>query len=841
MNLRLKLFVIIGSLFIVIALISYYLPQFLLNRDIEKLRETFDTSIIQHQQDDQQERKAAFLNRVQENAYLLNADLYSVYDSSFFGLINPHTNLSSYHLWRKAAKLMAYNPEVDLLQITRQDYGTIAIVPDNANIFSAKATHLANGVTNLEITRPLYTDTPTEKKHFVGVKIEIPPSDRHFNISDELVLGELADFLRPSYYFLYHWDTLPPAIPANSFLPAGASPLTGLPSPGLSAFTPFGGSLFSLAGIAALPQPPVKDLLTDFRKTHLKKAMADIWRPFRKRSISYGGSLGLSYGAQSIEVDPLVAYAISNTEKRFSIREEGTFLRRDLAEKFMGFLSTDTPFSEGAPVGIAKLTPQSVSEHKPTVGFALLSEDIYFNHSLFDDASYYLKHSSNGRIPIASDLALINNSSLQNVYIGNTLAVKNDTLKPLLLNSLTLGSSLGPLLEDLATSSELVVFLTDGLNIRLAFNANGMAIPADAFKDFPIKEMIARSMDEVTVNGVIYDYFKIQPVNDSSNFILIIIPQSEEILYQFKNTMYSEMIAISHRISYQLLAVSLLCLGISLIILGFLSGRITKPIALLAKATQDVSKGHYSDIHLPHSKNRHDEIGVLSDSFTNMVVDLRDREKIRGVLNKVVSKEIAEEILKGNIHLGGEEKVISILFTDIRHFSKMTELLPPQVVIDFLNSYMTKMSDIIEQEGGVIDKYVGDEIMALYGAPLPTPDNALRAIRTGLMMIETLRTWNVDRSSKGMPPVEIGIGIHTGIVVAGNMGTETRLNYTVLGANVNLASRLCMAAAPMQILITESTLNSLYVRDTFIVEELPPIHFKGFSEPIATYSVKGFA
>jgi class 3 adenylate cyclase len=797
MNLRLKLFVIIGSLFIAIALISYYLPQFLLNRDIEKLRETFDNAIIQHQQDDQQERKAAFLNRIQEDAYLLNADLYSVYDSSFFELINPHTNLSSYQLWRKAAKLMAYNPEVDLLQITRQDSGTIAIVPDNANIFSAKATDLANGVTNLEITRPLYTDTPTEKKHFLGVKIEIPPADRRFNISDELVLGELADFLRPSYYFLYDWDTL--------------------------------------------PQPPLLNAsLTNFRKTHLKKAMADIWRPFRKRSISYGGSLGLSYGAQSIEVDPLVAYAISNTEKRFSIREEKTFLRRDLAEKFMGFLPTDTPFAEGAPVGIAKLTPQSVSEHKPTVGFALLSENIYFNHSLFDDASYYLKHSSNGKIPIASNLALINNSLLQNVYIGNTLAVKDDTLKPSLLNSLTLGSNLGPLLEDLATSSELVVFLTDGLNIRLAFNANGMSIPADAFKDFPIKEMIARTMDEVTVNGVIYDYFKIQPVNDSSNFILIIIPQSEEILYQFKNTMYTEMLAISHNISYQLLAVSLLCLGISLIILGFLSGRITRPIALLAKATQDVSKGHYSDIHLPHSKNRHDEIGVLSDSFTNMVVDLRDREKIRGVLNKVVSKEIAEEILKGNIHLGGEEKVISILFTDIRHFSKMTELLTPQVVINFLNAYMTKMSDIIEQEGGVIDKYVGDEIMALYGAPLPTPDNALRAIRTGLIMIETLRMWNIDRSSKGMPAVEIGIGIHTGIVVAGNMGAETRLNYTVLGANVNLASRLCMAAAPMQILITESTLNSLYVKETFIVEELPPILFKGFSEPIATYSVKGF-
>jgi adenylate cyclase len=129
--------------------------------------------------------------------------------------------------------------------------------------------------------------------------------------------------------------------------------------------------------------------------------------------------------------------------------------------------------------------------------------------------------------------------------------------------------------------------------------------------------------------------------------------------------------------------------------------------------------------------------------------------------------------------------------------------------------------------------------MALYGAPLPYSDSALRAIITALEMMEALKKWNRERTLENLPEVNAGIGIHTGLVVAGNMGAETRLNYTVLGANVNLASRLCAHAEAMQILITEATLNELHVRESIIVEELPPMQFKGFSEPVKTYAVKG--
>jgi len=129
--------------------------------------------------------------------------------------------------------------------------------------------------------------------------------------------------------------------------------------------------------------------------------------------------------------------------------------------------------------------------------------------------------------------------------------------------------------------------------------------------------------------------------------------------------------------------------------------------------------------------------------------------------------------------------------------------------------------------------------MALFGAPIDCRDAAIKAIRCALEMIEALQEWNRQRSVRGQSPIEIGIGIHTGAMLAGNMGAENRLNYTVIGSNVNLAARLCSAAKRMEILISKDTLNEPFVKDTVIYEEMPMNTFKGFDQPIQVYCVKG--
>jgi adenylate cyclase len=299
---------------------------------------------------------------------------------------------------------------------------------------------------------------------------------------------------------------------------------------------------------------------------------------------------------------------------------------------------------------------------------------------------------------------------------------------------------------------------------------------------------------------------------------------------------FSEELARSTAQVFILLCVfSLLALSVTwMIIKG-----ITRPLRRLVLETEKIKAGDYNAIRLSDEK-RSDEIGVLTRSFETMVEGLREREKIRSVLNKVVSKDVADEILKTSIQLGGEDRPLTIQFIDIRDFSGMSQRLTPQETITLLNTFMTKMTHVIEGEGGVVDKYIGDGIMSLYGAPVFYPDHALRALSAALIMIETLKKWNNERVENGLPCIEIGIGMHSGTVVVGNMGAEDRLNYTVLGSGVNLASRLCDAAHHGQILISEYTLNEPEVKEAFFVKELPPMIFKGFPEPIKIYEIVGF-
>ena len=149
----------------------------------------------------------------------------------------------------------------------------------------------------------------------------------------------------------------------------------------------------------------------------------------------------------------------------------------------------------------------------------------------------------------------------------------------------------------------------------------------------------------------------------------------------------------------------------------------------------------------------------------------------------------------------------------------------------------TLLSAVIDDFEGVIDKYEGDNIMTLFGAPVDCPDHSLQAVLCAIEMQKTISIWNAERHKKGLVSLEIGIGIHTGEVVAGNVGADNHLSYTVLGNIVNLSARLCDVAKGKEILITEKTLEN--IKGVIKYSENPPTQFKGISIPIVTYSVHG--
>ncbi|MDA0838847.1 MAG: HAMP domain-containing protein, partial [Planctomycetota bacterium] len=230
--------------------------------------------------------------------------------------------------------------------------------------------------------------------------------------------------------------------------------------------------------------------------------------------------------------------------------------------------------------------------------------------------------------------------------------------------------------------------------------------------------------------------------------------------------------------------------GMFLLVIGasIVARSVSKPVQALVEGARRIGKGDYkSEVEVTQS----DEIGELAIAFNEMTRGLAEKDRVRDLLGKVVSTAVAEELLKNqDVKLGGEDLEVSILFSDIRSFTSLSESKMPGEILEFLNYYLTHMSEAIEAQDGIVDKYIGDAIMALFGAPVEQPDAADRAIKSALAMRDALVEVNREFKKRGWEEIRTGIGINTDIVVAGNMGSPNRLNYTVIGDGVNLASRL---------------------------------------------------
>ncbi len=265
-------------------------------------------------------------------------------------------------------------------------------------------------------------------------------------------------------------------------------------------------------------------------------------------------------------------------------------------------------------------------------------------------------------------------------------------------------------------------------------------------------------------------------------------------------------------------------IGLSLVT----SHNMTKPILNLVSGTKEVKKGNF-DIPVPVTSN--DELGVLTHSFNEMTSELAIKEKMRSVLDKITDPDVQEELLKGKMKLGGEDRDLTILFCDIRGFTSLTEGMAPTDVIQMLNEHMTAMKKEVSKYNGVVDKFVGDEIMAIFGAPKSYGNDALNAAQCALSMMQARK--KLDESGKYK--IKIGIGLASGKVVAGNMGSDDRQSYTVLGARVNLAARLCSAAKPMDILIDDLTCER--IENKIKTDPIVDLKLKGFSSQIVAYKL----
>lgn len=287
-----------------------------------------------------------------------------------------------------------------------------------------------------------------------------------------------------------------------------------------------------------------------------------------------------------------------------------------------------------------------------------------------------------------------------------------------------------------------------------------------------------------------------------------------------------------------ILALAALAIGGGSIFL--LSQSLTRPLQELAHAAEEITNGKLDVRVNPRSR---DEIGRLGEAFNHMAVGLQEREWLRDMFGRFVSQEVAEAMRTGQVRLEGENREISVLFCDIREFTDFSEQHSPQEVVAMLNEYLPLVVQAAQTNGGMVNKFGGDSTLIIYGAPHELEDGAYRAILTALDIQAGLQSLNQRLAQKGEPPLRVGVGINTGIALAGAVGPRERQEYTVVGNTVNLAARidgLNKQFPEHNILVSDATRAALGEHQSeFEMTCLGPVSIRGKNEQVEIWAVQG--
>jgi class 3 adenylate cyclase len=300
-------------------------------------------------------------------------------------------------------------------------------------------------------------------------------------------------------------------------------------------------------------------------------------------------------------------------------------------------------------------------------------------------------------------------------------------------------------------------------------------------------------------------------------------------------TDYTEQVDAEARVA---LALGLLALLLAAAGGVMLARWIARPLQELARHARRIRHGDLSVTVVPRSR---DEIGVLARAMGDMVQALRDRDFIRETFGRYVSPELAEQCLRDRdaLQLGGEVREVAMLMSDLRGFSELSERLGAPAMIGLLNQYLAKMTPVIIQHGGIINEFIGDAIFVLFGAPFGRPDDAERAVRCAHAMQQALSEFNADNRRRGLPELSMGIGLHVGPVVAGNIGSTERVKYGVVGPAVNLVARIQALTLGGKVLLSDAIRNLVASRIEVGPGRLE--RFKGVRDAVLVYRLLAVA
>jgi class 3 adenylate cyclase len=282
----------------------------------------------------------------------------------------------------------------------------------------------------------------------------------------------------------------------------------------------------------------------------------------------------------------------------------------------------------------------------------------------------------------------------------------------------------------------------------------------------------------------------------------------------------------------------ILCIVVISLLIRFVGGRAVKAVKEISQAAGNVARGDYGDPLLQKSQ---DEIGQLIGSFNAMVQGLKERDFISNTFGRYVDHEIARELMRQPeaTRLGGEKREVAILFSDIRGFTPLSESLSPEAIISILNHYFSHMIEVIKGHKGIIVDFFGDGVLVFFD-PLDEPiePTTHRAIRCAIEMQNAMGPFNDDMRKEGLPELEMGIGLNAGQVVVGNIGSEARAKYGIVGSAVNLTERIQKVAKGGDVIVSNSIYR--YTHENLNIKKSFDVELKGVQGRIALYQIEGF-
>lgn len=379
-------------------------------------------------------------------------------------------------------------------------------------------------------------------------------------------------------------------------------------------------------------------------------------------------------------------------------------------------------------------------------------------------------------------------------------------------------------------SSESTAYLTDSRGILLAHQDSELAMQRKSFAQAPLvahaiensKQPQYQSKFEASKEEFIGSY-----VRTSYGPIVVFQSPMREILAPAESVKKEFIKNLSYAIFAAIFFISLFSITL------------TRPIERLASLIKLVAKGDF-EVSARSQVKSNDEVGDLAVAFDQMTDGLKERDKVKSLFSKFHGSSVADDIINSEMSLGGQNKEVVVFFSDIRGFTAFSENKSPEEVVEMLNEYFGIMVGIITRYGGVVDKFIGDAIMAVWGAPKSSESDASNALRACIEMRIQLNILNESRAERGLGPIQIGMGLHAGEAISGTIGSSERMEYTVIGNTVNTASRIeaSTKAFGVDLLITEDVISKLDRQ--FKTETVGSAEVKGRTDAIRMFKVKGY-